>query len=82
VFPYVADYLRPGLPAGFQSALTTRPKLIFFQQVMQVEALGLALKVLNLATGKLQLLRQDPDPVFHVFQFIVSQNRISSSAQS
>lgn len=26
MFPYVADYLRPGLPAGFQSALTTRPK--------------------------------------------------------
>jgi hypothetical protein len=41
--------------------------LLIFQQVMQVEALRLALKVLNLATRKLQLLRQDPDPVFHVF---------------
>jgi hypothetical protein len=66
VFPYVADYLRPGLPAGFQSALTTRPKLIFFQQVMQVEALRLALKALDFASRKIQLLRQYPDPVFHV----------------
>jgi hypothetical protein len=57
VFPYVADYLRPGLPAGFQSALTTRPKLIFFQQVMQVKALGLALKALDFTSRKLQLRR-------------------------
>jgi hypothetical protein len=82
VFPYVADYLRPGLPAGFQSALTTRPKLIFFQQVMHVETLGLALKALDFASRKLQLRRQYPDPVFHVSQFIVGQNRISPSAQS
>ena len=31
VFPYVADYLRLGLPADFQSALTTRPKLILLK---------------------------------------------------
>jgi hypothetical protein len=78
----VADYLRPGLPAGFQSALTTRPKLIFFQQVMQVEALGLVLKALDFASRKIQLLRQDPDPVFHVSQLVVVQNRISSSSHS
>jgi hypothetical protein len=66
MFPLVAGSLRPGLPAGFQSALTTRPKLIFIQQVMQVEALSLALKSLNLASGKLELLRQNPDPVFHI----------------
>jgi hypothetical protein len=82
MFPYVADYLRPGLPAGFQSALTTRPKLIFFQQVMQIEALGLTLKALDFAPCKFELRRQYPDPVFHVSQLVVSQNRISSSAQS
>jgi len=71
VFPLVADCLRLGLPARFQSALTTRPKLIFFQQVMQVEALGLALKTLKFTSRKLQLRRKDPDPVFHVSQFIV-----------
>jgi hypothetical protein len=82
MFPCVADYLRPGLPAGFQSALTTRPKLIFFQQVMQVKALRLALKALDFTSRKLQLRRQYPDAVFHVSQFVVVQNRISSSAQS
>jgi hypothetical protein len=70
----MADYLRPGLPAGFQSASTTRPKLIFFQQVMQIEALGLALKTLDFASGKFELRRQDPDPVFHVSQFIVGHS--------
>jgi hypothetical protein len=40
--------------------------LLIFQQVMQTEALGLALKALNLASRKLQLRRQDPDSVFHV----------------
>jgi hypothetical protein len=38
----------------------------FFQQVMQVKALGLALKALDFTPGKLKLRRQDPDPVFHV----------------
>jgi|TARA_R110002126_G_scaffold284619_1_gene434438 hypothetical protein len=66
MFPYVADYLRPGLPAESQSALTTRPKLFFFQQVAHIEAPSLALKALNLSSGKLQLRRQYPDPVFHV----------------
>jgi hypothetical protein len=40
--------------------------LLIFQQVMQVEALGLALKALDFTSRKLQLLRQYPDPVFHV----------------
>jgi hypothetical protein len=52
------------------------------QQVKQVEALGFALKALDFAPRKIQLRRQYPDPVFHVSQFIVGQNRISSSAQS
>jgi len=56
--------------------------LLIFQQVMQVEALGLALKALDFASRKLQLRRQYPYPVFHVSQFIVGQNRISSSSQS
>jgi hypothetical protein len=56
--------------------------LLIFQQVMQVEALGLALKALDFASRKIQLLRQYPDPVFHVSQLVVGQNRISSSSQS
>jgi hypothetical protein len=66
MFPYVADFLRPGLPAESQSALTTRPKLFFFQQVTHIEAPSLALKALNLSSGKLQLRRQYPDSIFHV----------------
>jgi hypothetical protein len=45
--------------------------LLIFQQVMQIEALGLALKTLKFTSRKLQLRRQDPDSVFHVSQFIV-----------
>jgi hypothetical protein len=56
--------------------------LLIFQQVVQVEALRLALKALDFASRKLQLLRQYPDPVFHVSQLVVGQNRISSSSQS
>jgi hypothetical protein len=47
---------------------------IFFQQVVQIEALGFALKTLDFASGKLKLLGQDPDPVFHVSQFIVGHS--------
>jgi hypothetical protein len=46
--------------------------LLIFQQVMQVEALGLALKALDFTSRKLQLRRQYPNPVFHVSQFVVS----------
>jgi hypothetical protein len=52
------------------------------QQVMQIEPLSLALKALDFTSRKIELLRQNPDPVFHVSQFVVSQNLISSSAQS
>jgi len=48
--------------------------LLIFQQVMQIEALGLALKALDFASRKLQLRRQYPDPVFHVSQLVVCQN--------